>query len=443
LGSRGEILEDRQVDLSVVKSIFGRKWMTQSLPVVWPTEQVQLYRTAWLAYMQGQINSIPRILKSLHEAPYRRTLEALWFLTRWRHHQTVSSLDQVNSWQREVPEALLVLGRAFARAGLPLLSASALTQFVTLAGGALPPEDRDEMTALAVLYRQQAQLKPVAERPLLSGKSNLDLSKGMPTVECRVHGRPARFILDTGAEMSLIDPAFGSSIGVEPVGNIHFLLHGNTGSVPVNGSFLRELDVGTVSVRNHPVLLLDLSFLSKELDVQGVLGVQSVFGPLCLLLDLAEGRLEILKTAPTICTGMKRVSGWLPLWCLLGRDLAFTSITIEGTGMGKKCDALVHLDTGGRRSTVTELFVKKTGLKTSAPVKRAALGVSAAVVERPTIKTLGIRAGPLQFRLCDVEAIGSDGTEWITADGKLGMDVLHSCRVILDYPRARWCLCRP
>ena len=73
--------ESSETDLTVVKMIFGQGWAIQNLPDPLPADPLDLYRSAWLAYMQGRISMLPSVLSRLDEGIYRRTLDALYLLT--------------------------------------------------------------------------------------------------------------------------------------------------------------------------------------------------------------------------------------------------------------------------------------------------------------------------------------------------------------------------
>ena len=96
----------------------------------------------------------------------------------------------------------------------------------------------------------------------------------MPIVEVEVNGLgPLRFILDTGASMTVITPAAAKAAGVKPTGQKPTAV-GAGGQSPARLAKLKSFRVGTHAARNLEVVLLNLSHVEKPLGIQldGIIG---------------------------------------------------------------------------------------------------------------------------------------------------------------------------
>ena len=339
---------------------------------------------------------------------------------------------------RQVPEALLLLSRASAHCDFFSVAAESLEEFILLNEQSLPVDEMNELRSFQSIYIERARRGSSSiERPPFT-VIPVDISKGLPVVECEVHEKPARLLLDTGAEMTLLDPVFGESAGIGRLDTIRFKLQGSIGDDLVSAGFVEEMTMKTLRLRNHPCLFLDLTFLPNELDVQGILGVQSVFGRMSLAVDLFLGQIEVTETFAHPCAGAG-LSGWRPLWRLLGRDLVFTSTQLRKAEHQNTAEALFYLDTGGHRSSVTERLVSKAGLRVGSPEERKVFTPSDQKrVIRPRIKRVDLWVGKIPLTLHDVDVVDPP-KDWIAIDGKFGMDILDGKRLLLDYPQARWC----
>jgi len=96
----------------------------------------------------------------------------------------------------------------------------------------------------------------------------------VPIVEAEVNGvGPLRFILDTGASMTVITPAAAQAAGVKPTGQKPTAV-GAGGASAARLARLKRFRVGTRAVRGLQVVLLNLSHVEKPLGIQldGIIG---------------------------------------------------------------------------------------------------------------------------------------------------------------------------
>jgi hypothetical protein len=157
----------------------------------------------------------------------------------------------------------------------------------------------------------------------------------LPSVDAAVNGTPASFTLDTGATFGF-SAAMAKAAGVKPVATV-MLNHGN-GPVPGYIGVVDSLRLGSIEVRNIPVLWDDVSFAAAPGDGQpvGVIGT-TIFYHFQTTMDYA-GRALILRRP-----GADRPAGaaTAPLW------LAPDHFIFSRGSIGKAGPGPVLVDTGG------------------------------------------------------------------------------------------------
>jgi predicted aspartyl protease len=116
-------------------------------------------------------------------------------------------------------------------------------------------------------------------------------SKPLLTIPVLVNGRgPFRFVLDTGASMTIVSAALGASLGLVP--GKPQKGHGAGGSFPVTLTNVDSLAVGGVTEDHLTVALSDLTGLSRlaGTEIQGIVGYNV----------LRKGRLVVDYTRRTV-----------------------------------------------------------------------------------------------------------------------------------------------
>ncbi len=84
------------------------------------------------------------------------------------------------------------------------------------------------------------------------------------------HG-PYRFLVDSGANLSLIDAGLARTIGLNPTSQVD--LASATGKTPVSESDGNEIRLDTAKADSQKLLLSDLEAIHRfSSDIQGVLG---------------------------------------------------------------------------------------------------------------------------------------------------------------------------
>lgn len=138
-------------------------------------------------------------------------------------------------------------GAALARLGHRSAAAEAL-QYALL----LNPDE-----ALARLVRQD--LTSLAHGAAADASSEaviaLETSRGVWIAPVVVNGHRGRFLVDTGASVVVIAPAFATRVGASPRGNAALDMETLGGRARAPWSMLSTIRVGTAELRNHEVVI--------------------------------------------------------------------------------------------------------------------------------------------------------------------------------------------
>lgn len=103
------------------------------------------------------------------------------------------------------------------------------------------------------------------------------LLTGHHLVEARLNGRPARFIVDTGANVSVIDTPAAIRLGMAPVKVRVGAVVGIGGNQRVGMGRIENLTLGGVNIRRDTLITTDLSQLTGSLGrisggIDGLIG---------------------------------------------------------------------------------------------------------------------------------------------------------------------------
>jgi predicted aspartyl protease len=132
------------------------------------------------------------------------------------------------------------------------------------------------------------------------GPTNLKTERdaiGSLVTELTVNGVPEKWLLDTGANMSVVSKSFAARLGLKPLPGFGQTMSGLTGiENPLQVALIPELPMGGATLRNVAVLVLDDDNLNIKLpdrsyQISGVLGYP-VFQSLGVVTFLHDGGIE-------------------------------------------------------------------------------------------------------------------------------------------------------
>lgn len=250
-----------------------------------------------------------------------------------------------------------------------------------------------------------------------------------------VNGRgPYRFIVDTGANRSVIAPRVAAKLGLVPDAAKPILLQGVTGSVSVPSIEVHELAAGDTQLRNLRVPIVDAAVFA---DADGILAVDS-FAGMCLDVDFTAN-------AVTITRGSCRRPG--PNWARVRGRLLFGQLMVVDAKIGRTLVRAI-VDTGSERSLGNPALLQALDLERRADDPRSETQVVGAtdhrvegnVVESPEVRLGEISIGNLAVTFGDLNVFKL----WGFVDEPaivLGMDILGTAAQLrIDYRRVEFAI---
>ena len=122
----------------------------------------------------------------------------------------------------------------------------------------------------------------------------LEAARGVWIAQVVLNGSPpVRFLVDTGASVTLVSPALAKRVGIEPVAGIAgTTLQTVAGQTVGAAGFIRSVRVGSVEARDVPVIIHD-----PGLDVDGILG-NSFLGRFAVTFDTDLRLLHLRPNRP-------------------------------------------------------------------------------------------------------------------------------------------------
>jgi hypothetical protein len=150
--------------------------------------------------------------------------------------------------------------------GYPVRMRAAVTQRLPLWS------NRAAVCALFLLTWVRAAAEEPAQPPLLDTSARWDRI-GRILVPITVNGQgPFRFVLDTGANRTVLTPRLAATLGLEVSASRKAILSGVTGSATVPTVYVEQVKAGDVVLERQHLPVAD----SLSPDVQGILGVDAL-----------------------------------------------------------------------------------------------------------------------------------------------------------------------
>ena len=200
----------------------------------------------------------------------------------------------------------------------------------------------------AALGLAGAGIGPAAAAPacqmLQVGELPVSLDDGMITVDAQINGKPARMIVDTGSETTLIFKESAKALGLRPhrVANVEF--YGVGGETDAGVVRVKELKVAHFTAKDQDLIVTGEHALG---DTAGLLGLAFLLQA-DLEFDLAGKAIRFFE--PRNCVG-DQVVYWgkaysvAPMIALPTRDI-HVSVTLNGVPI------IAEMDTGSSRRSL-------------------------------------------------------------------------------------------
>lgn len=238
-------------------------------------------------------------------------------------------------------------------------------------------------------------------------------------IAAEINGQPLEALLDSGAEMTLLDAATATRLGLAESGSAEVRGSG-AGTEDVTFAHGLSTQAGGVTLENQSVAILDLTDISARLigePVAAILG-REIFDAARFYLDIETGTFR--RTDETALDGAVR----LPLTDAKG--IKQVPIRIEG-----QPELLADFDIGnGSRVLISEAFARRAGLLEPARITGTETGggIGGPVTRQlVTIETLEIAGQTLR----DIEAAIDPSPE--APDANVGVSVLRRFDLLIDF----------
>jgi predicted aspartyl protease/Flp pilus assembly protein TadD len=176
-----------------------------------------------------------------------------------------------------------------------------------------------------------------------------------PIIQVRVNGRdePLRFVLDTGSGISVISEKTAKHLKIEPVTRGGFAKGiGGDGRFEIIYGFLKEVDIGDVSIRNVPVYIR--KFHSDGTNVDGYIGL-SLISKFLTTIDYGALTFSLTRKETTAAGSADGVS--LPLRLT---SSGFLSGEVQLEGVEEPLNFIV--DTGASVSVISDDVANMQGI---------------------------------------------------------------------------------
>lgn len=172
--------------------------------------------------------------------------------------ESIKNLQEAVFHDSNEPDFYYVLGQVSARAERYKEAAQAYEDFLRISRG-FDDERRARIKGLVSFLRYlgaRSSLYQTAGKT--STEVKFDLVGNRPVIEVRVNGkeRPLRFVLDTGSGITVISDETAAEMGIRPVtrgGRAKGI--GGDGTFEIVYGFLREVEIGEVTVKSVPVYI--------------------------------------------------------------------------------------------------------------------------------------------------------------------------------------------
>lgn len=343
------------------------------------------------------------------------------------------------------PDYYISLARACSRLELYGEAADAYQRFLDVAPKT-DAERRARIRGLIDFYRYLGTTK--IHRPSGPELSTvaLDILRYRPYVMVMINGKgPLRFVIDTGASLSVLSDKAAERLGIRPVargGNARAV--GGSGSFPIVYGLLDSLTVGEAKIDAVPVYIRTVHAAPETPPAEradGYLGL-SVLANFAVTLDYQGKLLTLDRTAPreepapAAEKGPAAAPGYeIPIRSTSG-GLASAETHLDGAPLPLN----FIVDTGATATVISKAAVRHQGLEklklkgeTFRVIGAAGIEEGAEALGLSTLTVSGLRQERARALILDLEPVNE--TSGFEQHGILGGDFLSHFRVQLDLRR--------
>ncbi len=251
---------------------------------------------------------------------------------------------------------------------------------------------------------------------------------GTPLIPVRIQGKDYNFWLDTGSSMTMLASDVARDLHIAPLGPDTLEIVTSTGRVAANPSLIPQLQIGQVTVRNAPTMIVEEGMMqmrepkqidrSSQVKIDGIIGFD-IIRQLDLEVDYGEGELRLRNPATS-----RRNSD---------RNMFWVGLPVVEITAGDGTPLHFGLDTGAQLTFVTETLLDKLQLQAARVESRRVGGLGGEISLRaPVLPDLNVlvRGFPIIFKGAVVRAPVYQVLA--SLDGVLGGDVWNAGVVRID-----------
>jgi hypothetical protein len=251
---------------------------------------------------------------------------------------------------------------------------------------------------------------------------------GTPLIPVRIGGRVYNFWFDTGSSLTMLASDVASDLNITPLVPDTLEIVTSTGRVKANPALIPQLDIGQLTVKNAPAMIVEESMMrmneprqidrSQRVKIDGIIGFD-IIRQIDVEVDFGDNNLRLRNPAGSR-PDAERNMFWvgLPVVKLTSTD----GIPLH-----------FGLDTGAQLTFVTETLLYKLQLNAARIESRRVGGLGGEISLRaPVLPDLrvNVRGYPILFRGAVVRAPVYQVLA--SLDGVLGGDIWNSGVVRID-----------
>ena len=251
---------------------------------------------------------------------------------------------------------------------------------------------------------------------------------GQPMLEVRANGHKREYLLDTGASLSVLTRSEVERIGATELGEEAAL--GQTATnikVEVLPGLLQELQLGELTIRNHPIGVVEDDVLEVKLagvtilDLDGIVG-WPLFQEVRVEIDYAGGETVLRPFEDFAETGRAP------------RNLFWLGYPIVIAAGGDGTPLFFGFDTGAAGTSINTHVITKTGARVQSGGRGMLLGAGGGeAVQKRKVHDFVFHLAGRRYEFPEIGvADGAKSAVLVEPDGMLGSDLLQGARVIVD-----------
>ncbi|GAB4152215.1 MAG: hypothetical protein Fur0037_21000 [Planctomycetota bacterium] len=287
--------------------------------------------------------------------------------------------------------------------------------------------DRERRMALASLVVRLPARRRVAG-PIATERH---MEGGIVEIECSVGDRIRPFGIDTGTSMTTVTRSLARELGCAEGIPAGFAVDAEGREIEVAATVLDPFSVGELDLGATPALVVEDDAFSLR-DEHG--GAPRPMGGLLGLDVISLFRVTIDPARESVVLEMPRgLSLGDSVACLRSEGRCLVPVSIEGR------DLWFVLDTGSNKSSLTESGLAELpgGAGRASPGFHRVRSAGRTGLAVREVRDLVLRVSGVRFRGVDLPVVARESRGLVPVHGVLGLDLLLSCRVILDGGRVR------